>query len=121
MRNPLTHVRRRSCQRNLSIPARFNAYLEAAIEDGDQGVLILALRRIAQARGGVAAIARRSKLTREATYRMLSKSGNPELRSFTAILGAAGLRWSVKPIDRRLRKAPDSDVNRVGTLITLPE
>ena len=82
---------------------------------------MLALRRIAQARGGVAAIARRSKLTREATYRMLSKSGNPELRSFTAIPGAAGLRWSVKPIDQRLRKAPDSDVNRIGTLITLPE
>ena len=33
------------------------------------------------------------------------KSGNPELRSLTAILGAAGLRLSVKPIERRLRKA----------------
>jgi probable addiction module antidote protein len=77
----------------------------AAIEDGDQGVLMLALRHIAQARGGVAALARKSKLTREATYRMLSKSGNPELRSLTAILGAAGLRLSVKPIEQRLRKA----------------
>jgi probable addiction module antidote protein len=81
------------------------AYLEAAIDDGDQGVLMLALRHIAQARGGVAAIARKSKLTREATYRMLSKSGNPELRSLTAILGAAGLRLSVRPIEQRLRKA----------------
>ena len=81
------------------------AYLEAAIEDGDQSVLMLALRRIALARGGVAAIARKSKLTREATYRMLSKSGNPELRSLTAILGAAGLRLSVRPIAQRLRKA----------------
>jgi DNA-binding phage protein len=53
---------------------------------------MLALRRIAQARGGVAAIARQPKLTREATYRVLSKSGNPELRSFTAVLGVAGLR-----------------------------
>ena len=81
------------------------AYLEAAIEVGDQGVLMLALRRIAQARGGVAAIARKSKLTREATYRMRSKSGNPELRSLTAILAAAALRRSVKPIEQRLRKA----------------
>jgi DNA-binding phage protein len=63
------------------------------------------LRRIAQARGVVAAIAPKSKLTREATYRMLSSSGNPELRSLTAILGAAGLRLSVKPIEQRLRKA----------------
>ena len=89
----------------LKDPEEAAAYLEAAIEDGDQGALMLALRHIAQARGGVAAIARKSKLTREATYRMLSKSGNPELRSLTAILGAAGLRLSVKPIEQRLRKA----------------
>ena len=38
---------------------------------------MLALRHIALARGGVAEIARRSQLTREATYRMLSESGNP--------------------------------------------
>ena len=85
----------------LKDPEEAAAYLEAAIEDGDQGVLMLALRHIAQARGGVAAIARKAKLTREATYRMLSKSGNPELRSLTAILGAAGLRLSVKPIEQR--------------------
>jgi probable addiction module antidote protein len=86
-------------------PKQAAAYLEAAIEEGNQGGLMLALRHIAQALGGVAAIARKSKLTREATHRMLSKSGNPELRIVTAILGAAGLRLSVKPIEQRLRKA----------------
>jgi len=50
-------------------------------------------------------VARKSNLTREATYRMLSESGNPELKSLTAVLAAAGLRLSVKPIGRRLRKA----------------
>lgn len=89
----------------LKDPVEAAAYLEAAIDDGDQGGLMLALRHIAQARGGVSAIARKSKLTREATYRMLSKSGNPELRSLTAILRAAGLRLSVKPIVNRVRKA----------------
>jgi len=53
-------------------------------------VLMLALRHVAQAQGGVAEIARRAKLTREAAYKMLSKSGNPELRSLTAVLAAAG-------------------------------
>ena len=43
------------------------AYLEAAIEDGDQAVLMLALRHAVQAQGGVAEIARRANLTREAT------------------------------------------------------
>lgn len=59
---------------------------------------MLALRQVAMAQGGVASLARRAKLTREAAYRMLSKSGNPELRSLTAILAAAGLRLSVRPI-----------------------
>ena len=81
----------------LKDPKEAAAYLEAAIEDGDQGVLMLALRHVALAQGGVAEIARRSQLTREATYRMLSGSGNPELKSLTAVLAAAGLRLAVKP------------------------
>ena len=82
----------------LKDPAEAAGYLEAVIEEGHQGALMLALRQVAMAQGGVASIARRAKLTREAAYRMLSKSGNPELRSLTAILAAAGLRLSVRPI-----------------------
>lgn len=62
---------------------------------------MLALRQLAQARGGVAKVARKAKLTREATYKMLSKSGNPELRSLNAVLKATGLRIAVKPIEKR--------------------
>jgi probable addiction module antidote protein len=69
----------------------------AVIEEGDQAALMLALRQIAAAQGGVARIARKANLTREATYKILSKSGNPELRSLTAVLKAAGLRLAVKP------------------------
>lgn len=84
----------------LKDPREAAAYLEAAIEDGDQAVLMLALRQVAQAQGGIAEVARKSKLSREATYRMLSKSGNPELKSLTAILNAAGLRLAVRPAER---------------------
>ena len=82
---------------SLKDPHEAAAYLEAAIEDGDQGALMLALRHVAQAQGGVATIARKAKLTREATYRMLSQEGNPELKSLTAVLAAAGLQLSVRP------------------------
>lgn len=85
----------------LKDPAEAAAYLEAALEDGDQAVIMLALRQVAQAQGGVAEIARKAKLTREATYKMLSKSGNPELRSLSAVLKATGLRIAVKPIEKR--------------------
>ncbi len=80
------------------------AYLEAAIEDGSQAVLMLALRHVAQAQGGVAEVARRANLTREATYKMLSKAGNPALSSLTAVLAATGLRLSVKPVEKSPQK-----------------
>ncbi len=88
----------------LKDPAEAAGYLEAVIEQGDQKALMIALRHVAMAQGGIAAVARRAKVTREAAYRMLSKSGNPELRSLNAILAAAGLRLSVKPI-RTVAKA----------------
>lgn len=69
------------------------------MEEGDQAAIMLALRQVARARGGIAAIARKAKLTREATYKMLSNSGNPELRSLTSVLRATGLRISVKPVE----------------------
>jgi probable addiction module antidote protein len=85
----------------LKNPTEAAAYLEAVIEDGDQGAIMVALRQIAQAQGGIAQIARKAKLTREATYKMLSKSGNPELRSLKALLAATGLRLAVRPIEKR--------------------
>lgn len=82
-------------------PREAAAYLEAALDENDSGGLMLALRHVAQALGGVSEIARKSKLTREATYRMLSATGNPELRSLTALLNAAGLRLAIKPVAKR--------------------
>jgi probable addiction module antidote protein len=72
------------------------------MEEGDQAAIMLALRQVARARGGIAEIARRAKLTREATYKMLSSSGNPELRSLTSVLRATGLRISVKPVEKKV-------------------
>lgn len=86
---------------SLKDPREAAAYLDAAIDDGDEAGMLLALRQVAQALGGVAVLARKPKLSREATYRMLSESGNPELKSLTAVLGAAGLRLSVKPMTKR--------------------
>lgn len=85
----------------LKSPAEAAAYLEAVLEDGDQAAIMLAIRQVAQAQGGLAMIARKAHLTREATYKMLSKTGNPELRSLSAVLKATGLRISVKPIEKQ--------------------
>ena len=77
------------------------AYIEAVIEDGDPAALLQALRNIAEARGGIAQIARKTGLNREALYRALSKRGNPQLKSLAAILDATGLRLSITPAERK--------------------
>jgi len=73
------------------------AYVEAALEEGDPAGLLQALRNVAEARGGVARIAEKTGLNREALYRTLSRRGNPQLKNLAAILGATGLRLSVTP------------------------
>jgi probable addiction module antidote protein len=71
------------------------AYLNAALAEGDQAAFMLALRNVAKARGGVAAMARETGMNRVALSRALSEAGNPELRSLTKILEASGLEFKV--------------------------
>jgi probable addiction module antidote protein len=81
------------------------AYLEAAFEDDDVEGLMQAMRNVAEAQGGIARVADKTGLSRETLYRTLSERGNPQVKSFAAILGATGLRLSVKPVESRVRKA----------------
>jgi probable addiction module antidote protein len=76
------------------------AYLEAAIETGEPGDLMAALRDIADAHGGVSYIAKTTGLGRETLYRTLSKKGNPQLSSLMPILEAVGLRLVVAPLKK---------------------
>src|SRR5437867_8070081 len=71
-------------------------YLNACLEDDDHRVFLLALRDVADARGGIRALARGTRLNRESLYRMLSRSGNPSLDSLAAVLRACGLRLAVQ-------------------------
>lgn len=70
------------------------AYLGAALENGDPRGLLIALRNVAQLRG-MARVAKAGGITRPALYRMLSADGNPELKSLTRILHALGFQLAV--------------------------
>ena len=70
-------------------------YLNAALEEDDPELFLLALRNVAEAQGGVAQLADKTKLNRESLYKMLSERGNPELRSLDALLHALGFRLAV--------------------------
>lgn len=73
------------------------AYLNAALEDGDREVFLLALRNVADARlGGMSKLSEATGLNRESLYRMLSEQGNPELDSLSKLLHALGLKLAVE-------------------------
>jgi len=80
----------------LKTEAHIAAYIEAALEDGHPKVLTLVLRDVADAVGGMTALARKTGLSREALYRTLSAAGNPRLDTLNAILTAFGLQLSVR-------------------------
>ncbi|NUU04154.1 DNA-binding protein [Herbaspirillum robiniae] len=81
-------------------PALALAVINDILEDGDQSELLIVLRQLAQAFGGVQAVAERADLNPTQLYRTLSSRGNPGLNSLTAILKAMGLGLQVKPLSQ---------------------
>jgi probable addiction module antidote protein len=72
-------------------------YLRAALEDEDEPrVLLIALRRVAEARGGIAKVAKAAGVERESLYRALSAHGNPRLSTLVAVTKAMGLKLTVE-------------------------
>lgn len=77
-------------------------YLTACLEDGDEGVFLLALRDVAQVHGGISQLAQKTNLNREHLFRMLSKTGNPQLNSLRRIAGAMGFKFTLCPVKQQL-------------------
>jgi probable addiction module antidote protein len=94
----------------LKDPREAAAYLSAAIEDGDREVFLLALRNVAEAQGGMAALARRAHMNRESLYRMLSSRGNPEIRSILALLSSMKLKVTIEPEQKKAKPARKKSV-----------
>jgi probable addiction module antidote protein len=74
--------------------------LNSILEDGDQGELLIALRQLTKAFGGIPKVAEKANLNCTHLYRSLSVDGNPEVRSLSAILKTMGLRLAVQPLDK---------------------
>jgi probable addiction module antidote protein len=72
------------------------AYLNAGLEDGEPAVLLEALRNVAQAKGGMGALAKAAGVSRESLYRTLSRRGNPKIETIMALLHALGLKLTIE-------------------------
>ena len=70
-------------------------FINAASEDDDPKTYLTALRKVVEARGGMASIAEKAHLSHETLYRTLSSRGNPTIRTLNAVLKATGLKFGV--------------------------
>jgi probable addiction module antidote protein len=90
-------------------------YLKVAMEALDnpeeRGGGLLALRAVAEAYGGLGAVAAAAGISRESLYRALSPKGNPTLKTLVAVLKTVGLRLSItekQPVQTALTSSDDS-------------
>lgn len=79
----------------LKSPEDIATYLNVVLQDDDPKLLMLALRNVADAKGGIAALAEQTGLNRESLYKTLSGNRNPGIDTINTILHAYNLRLSV--------------------------
>ena len=74
----------------------FKAAMASLDDPEDRAAGLLALRTVAEAYGGLGAVAAEAGISREALYRAHSAKGNPTLKTILAVLKAVGMRLSVE-------------------------
>lgn len=76
-------------------------YVKAAMQSldspDDRAAGLPALRTVAEAYGGLGAVAAEEGISRESLYGALSPKGNPTLKTLLAVVKTVGLRLSVEP------------------------
>ena len=86
---------------SLKDPGEAQAHLEVALEGyeetGETEGVLLALRDVAEAQGGVGELARRAGVNREHLYRVLSNRSNPRMDNLLAIISGLGFRVRLEP------------------------
>lgn len=90
---------------SLKDPEEAAGYLNFVLEEGDRDMFLIALKNVAEAHGGMTKLSRRLKLNRPNLYKILSKKGNPEIKTLTHILNGFGLRLAIIAITKENLKA----------------
>ncbi len=82
----------------LKDPKEVKLFLELAMEeyekDNDTSALMLTLRLIAEAQGGIAKLADKSHLNRQNLYKILTGKAVPRLDTMVAIIKGLGFKFS---------------------------
>jgi probable addiction module antidote protein len=75
------------------------AYLNEALEDEDQRMILVAIRNVAQATGGLSRLSKATGLNRQHLYRTLSKGGNPTWERIEKIFD--GLGYPLRAVSKK--------------------
>ena len=90
-------------QRLASDPSRVKGYLQAIMEEyqtfGDQRVILLALRTVAEAEGGIPVLAQKIDIEPEVLSQELSSNKALTIDILKTILNAFGCRLSIEPLE----------------------
>ncbi len=89
----------------LEDPTEALGYLQAALEDKDPRVFLVALRDVVRAQGGMTQLSRTAKINREHLYDLLSRRGNPEFLTLQTILSVLGYRLVITKAGDRKKAA----------------
>ena len=87
----ISHLPEFDMAEQIKTEADMAAYLNMVIEDGDAAELARALGVIARAKG-MAEIALKSGLTREALYKALRPNAQPRFNTIQKVMGALGVK-----------------------------
>jgi len=79
-------------------PAYAVDLLNDILEDGEPAELLIMLRQMSKAFGGVGEVAKQAGVNANTLYRTLSTQGNPQVNTLSAILRTMGLRLAVQPM-----------------------
>lgn len=84
-------------------------YLETAFEsyqeDGYTDALLLAMRDVAEAQGGIGKLAKRTAISREHLYTILANKHNPKLDNWLDILSGLGFRVRLESQKKPAKRA----------------
>lgn len=79
------------------------AYLDTAIEeyenDGDARSLLLAIKRVAEAQGGISKLAKETNLNRQNLYKIFNSKISPRFSTLSKILKALGYSLTIKKLN----------------------
>ncbi len=93
------------------------AYLNAALQDDDQRVFLLALKDVFAAQNiDISAFAQESNITRQNIYRILSSKGNPRWENLASLLDVLGLQ--VHLTDKKSNFAPIAIDNKLFKMLS---